>query len=146
MAIQSTSGHGSLNENDFKLALETKGRVLVYASNSSVESAGRTVNKDKSPNVKTCKQASVKSVKAKINYHQKPGMCFNIPKAVFERAVRASAEYLRPKIHITADALLQFQLETEDYLVSILAKANKIAKIANRIRVKKTDLETVLTL
>jgi histone H3 len=80
----------------------------------------------------------------RIRYYQKQaGHCFNISKVGFRRLVREIAQDYKHNVRFTLDAMIIFQLDAENYIVSLCSDAILCTLHRSAVRVYPKDFQLV---
>lgn len=80
----------------------------------------------------------------RMRYYQKQaGHCFNISKVGFRRLVREIAQDFKNDVRFTLDAMIIFQLDAENYIVSLCSDAILCTLHRNAVRVYPKDFQLV---
>jgi histone H3 len=117
----------TITGDDIKMALERRGQKL-YSTGQEAD-------------LKRCKPLPSKGFVKQVRAAQKRAECTNIPRAVFERIVRAEAQDEAPDMRWTADAMGVLQVATEAYMADLFEDTNLCAIHAKRITVMPKDMQ-----
>lgn len=102
---------------------------------------------DQSGGTKKYKYKPGTVAKRQVTYYQKqPGRCFNIRKSPFHRLAREIAQGYANNLKFSKEAFIMLQLDTENYIVNLFNKANKLVTTNKRIRVMPKDIKLVILL